>query len=139
MYNVMKEHLGRGGYRLCEAQEKINKLWIMGSLTDEQRDELHDMARGNAAAANEVDVMAKLAELEGRIRVLEEGGAAQQPGETYQVYVPGKWYYAGDLVLYEEKEYICTAPDGMVCVWSPTTGRKTTKSCCCQTGPSDRR
>ncbi len=119
MYNVMKEHLGRGGYRLCEAQEKINKLWIMGSLTDEQRDELHDMARGNAAAANEVDVMAKLAEIESRLRALEHGGAAQQPGETYQTYVPGKWYYAGDRVTHGGAAYECIAPEGQVCTWSP--------------------
>lgn len=119
MYNVMKEHLSRGGYKLREAQEKINKLWIMGSLTDEQRDELHDMARGNAAAGNEIDVLAKLAEMEGRIRALEQGGAAEQPGERYPAYEAGKWYYAGDGVTFDGGAYECIAPVGQVCTWSP--------------------
>lgn len=122
MYNVMKEHLSRGGYRLCEAQEKINKLWIMGSLTDEQRDELLDMARGNAAAGNEVDVMAKLAEFEVRIRALEQGKQDGQNGEAvgeYPAYTPGKWYYAGDRVTHGGGAYECIAPEGQVCTWSP--------------------
>lgn len=119
MYNVMREHLSRGGYKLREAQDKINKLWIMGSLTDEQKDELHDMARGNAAAANEVDVMAKLAELEGRIRALEECKQDDQTAGEYPAYTPGKWYYAGDRVTHDGAAYECTAPSGQVCTWSP--------------------
>lgn len=122
MYNVMREYLGRGSYKLRDMQEKVDKLWIMGSLTDEQRDELHDMARGNAAAGNEVDVLAKLAELEGRIKALEEGEQDNQSGETageYPAYTPGKWYYAGDRVTHGGAAYECTAPAGQVCTWSP--------------------
>lgn len=35
-------------------------------------------------------------------------------------YVAGTWYYRGDKVTYEGDTYRCIAPEGVVCVWSPS-------------------
>lgn len=119
MYNLMREHLSRGGYKLREVQDKINKLWIDDRLTAEQRDELLGMAQGGAAAENEVDLVAKVAELERRVKVLEHGGNTEGPAEEYPAYVPGKWYYGGDKVTFDGAAYECMAPNSHVCTWSP--------------------
>ena len=50
--------------------------------------------------------------LEERVRSLEK---AVVPGN----YTPGTWYYRGDKVSFQGAVYTCTAPDGVVCVWSP--------------------
>ena len=34
-------------------------------------------------------------------------------------YEPGKRYYRGDRVKFNEKIYTCIAPVGVVCVWNP--------------------
>lgn len=52
--------------------------------------------------------------LEERVTALEK--AAPAPGE----YEQGKWYYRGDTVTFEGAVYVCIAPDGAVCTWSPT-------------------
>jgi hypothetical protein len=52
--------------------------------------------------------------LEERVTALEK--AAPAPDE----YVPGTWYYRGDTITFEGEVYVCIAPDGAVCTWSPT-------------------
>ena len=42
------------------------------------------------------------------------------PNSVYEEYVAGKWYYNGATVRFEDSSYVCTAPEGQVCVWSPT-------------------
>lgn len=65
-----------------------------------------------------LEELAKLEELEQRVRALETGST--EPGETYPDYVAGKWYYNGDKITFEGGKYKCIAPAGVVCVWSPT-------------------
>jgi hypothetical protein len=49
------------------------------------------------------------------------GAVATPPStESYDDYVPGKWYYGGDKASFNGKNYVCTAPEGTVCVWSPS-------------------
>lgn len=52
--------------------------------------------------------------LEERVAALEK--AIPAPAE----YSPGKWYYRGDRVTFNGSVYICIAPEGVACVWSPT-------------------
>lgn len=128
MYNLIKGVLGRKGYELADITKKINAFWVQGILSDEQKEELLSMAQGNAKAEASVDVIAKLTELEGRVKVVEQalasGGSDSETDEpteeTYAEFVVGKWYYAGDKVSFEGKNYTCIAPSGAVCVWSPT-------------------
>lgn len=119
MYNIFESAMSTQ-FDLSAMIDKINRHNIMGSLTDDERDKLVNLAREKANPAGGLDVMKKLQEMEERIRALEayhaaDGGTA----ETVDEYVPGKWYSAGDKVAFEGKRYVCIAPADYVCVWSP--------------------
>lgn len=121
MKKLFENVIARGGYDLGVMLKKIDGYHIEGKLTDAEKDELYEKARAGADVQASVDVLAKLEELEARVRALEEGGASGggETGDTVAAYVPGKWYYAGDRVTFEGKKYVCSAPDKVVCVWSP--------------------
>ena len=85
------------------------------------------MAETHADPLAETEKGNMLADHERRIKALEDKIKALTGGETeggddeeiIDDYVPGKWYYNGDKVVWRDAEYICTAPDGVVCVWNP--------------------
>lgn len=116
MKTIFESVIARGGYDLSGLLKKIDSYHIEGKLTDAERDELYRKARGEAAP--NVDVMAKLMDLEDRVRKLEQG-EPEAPAEDYPEYVVGKWYYKGDKISYGGKHYVCVAPDGVVCTWNP--------------------
>ena len=118
MYDVIRDVINTQRYVLADMLHKIDTLWAQGDIDDDQRTELIALAQGNANTAQEVNVLAKLEELEQRVRALETGST--EPGEAYPDYVAGKWYYNGDKITFEGGKYNCIAPDGVVCVWSPT-------------------
>lgn len=117
MYDVIKDVINTQRYVLADMLHKIDTLWAQGDIDDEQRTDLIALAQGNADTAQEVNVLAKLEELEQRVRALETGST--EPGEAYPDYVVGKWYYSGDKITFEGVKYKCIALDGVVCVWSP--------------------
>ena len=123
MYKIIKNVIGRGGFDLTTILTKIDTLWGEDKLTDEQREELLTLARGGASTGDSVDLLAKITELEQRVRALEsanaEPDAGDEPATDAPEFVVGKWYYAGDKVTFEGKAYTCVAPDGTTCVWSP--------------------
>lgn len=122
MKNIFMDVIKRGGFDLSGLLAKIDAYHIEGKLTDAEREELILAAREAANPMDGVDVLKKLNELEHRVRALEnvepDPEDPDEP-ETYPEYVPGKWYYAGDKVSFEGLNYVCTAPDGVVCTWSP--------------------
>lgn len=118
--NILKNVINRKAYNLTEMLNKIDTLWSENKISDAERDELIALARNNATSEHSVDVTAKLVELEQRIKALEEGNADTPTAETIEEYVVGKWYYRGDKVLFNGKEYECIAPEGAVCTWSPS-------------------
>lgn len=112
-----------GNFDLGEMLNRINTHHIAGNLTDADRNELISLARSKADPFAGVDVVAKLADLEERVRTLENervdpptGGSANNDADEY---IPGKWYYKGDKASYNGKIYVCCAPDGAVCTWNP--------------------
>ena len=115
MKTIFESVIARGGYDLSDLLKKIDSYHIEGKLTDTEKDELYRKARGEATP--NVDVMAKLMELEERVRKLESAEAPEK--EDYPEYVPGKWYYTGDKISYGGKNYVCSAPAGVVCTWNP--------------------
>lgn len=127
MYNIIKSVIATKRYDLADMLKKIDTLWIQGSITEAQREELIGATQGNAKAENSIDVLNKLAELDKRISALEaaRNDSAEEPTEgeeiviTYPDYEANKWYYNGDVVNFEGINYVCTAPIGSVCVWSP--------------------
>ena len=122
MKKLFENVIARGGFDLGVMLKKIDSYHVEGKLTDAEKDELYAQARAGAKKEASVDVLAKLEELEARVRALEEGGSStggNETGDTVAEYVPGKWYYAGDRVTFEGRRYVCSAPKGVVCVWSP--------------------
>ena len=88
---------------------------------DTERENLITLARGGAKTENTVDVLAKLNDLENRVRLLESGETTpKEDTEEIAEYQDGKWYYKGDKVSFEGATYTCIAPNGVVCVWSPS-------------------
>lgn len=118
IYEIIKSTIESKNYELTDILAKIEKRCFEGQLTEAERDELQVLARDNADAKNSIDVFAKLQELESRIKALEEQ-KADEPTEEYPEYVVGKWYYNGDKISFNGKNYECIAPQGTVCTWSP--------------------
>lgn len=114
-------------FKLDEVLATIDVLFAAGKLTEEQRDELITIAREKADPVAESGIEARLVEmanqiheLEQRIVALEIGGSNSEIGSTAEPYVDGKWYYNGDKIVWTDGEtYMCVAPEGQVCVWSP--------------------
>jgi len=123
MYEITKSVIESKNYELTDMLKKIDVLWVQGSITEEQRNELIALARNNAEVQQSIDVMAKLEELDKRVKALEEERVnveTEEPGETtHPEFKVGNWYYAGDIVMFESKAYKCVAPEGQVCTWSP--------------------
>lgn len=99
MYDVIRDVINTQRYVLADMLHKIDTLWAQGDIDDDQRTELIALAQGNADMTQEVNVLAKLEELEKRVGALESGST--EPGETYPDYVAGKWYYNGDKITFE--------------------------------------
>lgn len=118
MYQIIKNVITRGDYDLSAMSQKITALWVEGKITDAEHNELLNLARSGAKATNSVDFMLKLEDLEKRVRLLEENKS--DTTEDYPEYQSGKWYYNGDKCSFEGANYTCIAPDGVVCVWSPS-------------------
>lgn len=120
MYEIIKGVIQSGRYELTDILAKIDTLWVQGDLSDDERTELMNLARSGADPAQGVDVLAKLSDLDKRVAKVERAGATDpEPGEEYPEYATGKWYYKDDKCTYKGSKYICTAPAGVVCVWSP--------------------
>lgn len=125
MYKITKNVIEMGGFNLTDILRKIDSLWIKASITDDERADLYNMAQTKAKAKDSIDIVAKIAELETKITALEiklEGVEDVVPEESpnYEEFVVGKWYYTGNRITFEGKNYVCIAPEGTVCVWSPT-------------------
>lgn len=124
MYNVVQNVIASKRYELKDILSKIDTLWVQGSITEEQRTSLISDAQTNASVENSIDVLNKLYELERRVTELEKKLADTSTEDeteniTYPEYEVGKWYVNGDVVSFNGSNYICIAPEGATCVWSP--------------------
>lgn len=73
MYEILKNVILAGGYRLAEIQHKVKKLYAMGDLTDEQLDELMELSQLHASADGErPETIAMLRNLSDRLTVIEQ-------------------------------------------------------------------
>ena len=122
MYRIFESAM-MNTFDLSVMLEKINRHHIMGNLTDDERDRLESLARNKANPSGSMDVMAKLQELDERVRALEQAGkdnaAESDTTEAVEEYIAGNWYRTGDQVRFDGKLYTCITPEGTVCVWSP--------------------
>lgn len=74
MYDFIKSLILSGGYKLDAMERTIERHYVRGDLTEEQRVELLQLAADHADESKEIDVVAVLADLERRIEVLESAG-----------------------------------------------------------------
>lgn len=118
IYGIIKDVIESKNYELTDILAKIDKRCLENQISEEQRDELVALARENADATKSIDVFAKLQELESRIKAMEEQKPSE-PTEEYPEYIVGKWYYNGDKISFNGKNYECVAPQGAVCTWNP--------------------
>lgn len=133
MYEIIKRVIASGQYDLSAMLTKIDSIWIQGNLTDEQHDELIELARGGADAIQSVDLLTKIADLDARVRALEAKDTVivdpEEPDtplvdvDNIGPFVPGTWYRNGDTIKDEDgRVFVCLAgqggnPDPVV--WSP--------------------
>lgn len=128
MKNVFETVIRMGGYDLTAMLRRIDEYHIDGKLTDDDRQKLIAMARGEAVPG--MDVVAEIQRLWAAIHALEDmvgnrdgetenGEDAPEVAEYIQPTGAHDAYYYGRLVTYNGKTYKCIAPEGMACVWSP--------------------
>ncbi len=117
MFEIIKNVIGSGRYELSSLLTKIDVLWVRGDITDEQKEELVSLAQSKADVSQSMSVKDKLLELDLRVKALESTAEAGQA--EYPDYVVGRWYYGGDKVTFDTLRYLCIAPSGTVCTWSP--------------------
>lgn len=85
----------RGGYVLSDMEGRINRLWLDGHLTSEQRDQLMQLAADHADESYQVDVTAKLADLDHRVWELEH------PVDQYAIWTQGYQTKQHEIVRYD--------------------------------------
>ena len=119
MQKIIEKVIETKNFELSDMLRKIDTLWVQGSITEETRKMLSEKARNNATLDKSFDVLAKLVELEKRIEALEKVEVEEPTEETYEEFVSGKWYYNGNKISFDGKNYVCIAPEGATCVWNP--------------------
>ena len=85
MKNVFINAINGGNFNLSEMETKIDTLWVKGSLTEAERNELLELAAAKANDLNQIDIVARIAELERRVFALENPPEEEQ-GEPEVVY-----------------------------------------------------
>lgn len=134
-YEDLRAQISSGEFKLQAMLDKLTRLYIEDMLTEEEYDDLMQLARDNANPDKDIeentDIIKqlmqhvtmseeKLKDLEARIAKLEDPGSEpEEPVVTYEEYDPHKWYYKDMTCSFEGKNYICIAPEGVVCTWSP--------------------
>ena len=93
MYEMIKDVILAGGYKLAEIQRKVKKLYSWGDITEAQADELLAMAAaGVSSEAERPEVLTMLQGLNDRLTALENRLAtlegAEPDAEEYEEWKP---------------------------------------------------
>ena len=147
MYDIVYNVIEEGRYELADLLTKIDTLWIQGSLTEEQKTALVQLAREKARPENSYagiqkqmeTLFANFAEIAKQVGTntleianikakMEEQGTTipepePEPEEEYPEYVQPTGahdaYHNGDKITYRGKRYRCIAPEDVAVVWTP--------------------
>ncbi len=120
MYEIVKNVIMSGNFKLADMSRKIDTLWVQGDLTDEQRTELIKLMKEHLNPETESpeqtelykQILAKYESLEERVTKLENGGAEPEPPIGVEIPVWEPWdgisnkYQYGAVVAFEPKYYI---------------------------------
>jgi len=93
VFEIYKNVISTGDYVLSVMEERIETVYAQGKVTAEERAELLRLADNSAKDTLQIDIAAKLAELESRIAVLESAGVV--------VWKSGMSTAKGQTVLYD--------------------------------------
>lgn len=98
-----------GDYELDKILSSIDLYHIEGSLTDEERRELIDLARENAKIKYGEEDISDLIDLVHslELRVAKLEGA--EVVEKYPEYEADRWYFSGEGVTFDGVKYTCIA------------------------------
>ena len=130
MYQIIHDVITSKRYELRDMLSKIDTIWVQGDLTDDERDELVELARENADPAqsyaplpDQIDqAFDQIKALSARLDKLEAGEVPEPAPE------PEEWpewvqptgahdaYGVGDKVTYNGKYYVSKIAGN---VWSP--------------------
>lgn len=131
MFEVIKNVINSKNFELREILYKIKVMYVEGDITEEQKEELDNMARENAKAENsyaplqkQIDALAeRVSKLESADKEnTEDTEGTEEPEiiENYPEYVQPTGghdaYKIGDKVTYNGKKYECLIDN---CVWTP--------------------
>lgn len=120
MYEIVKNVIMSGNFKLSDMRKKIDTLWVQGDLTEEQRTELIALMKNylnpETESPEQVElykqILAKYADHEERITRLENGGVEPEPPVGIEVPVWEPWdgvsdrYQYGAVVAIDQKYYI---------------------------------
>ena len=124
MYEEVMKVIEAGGYDLADLLRRIDVLYAGGRLTDEERENLYELARTKADPDDSLPdvtvrvgaVEERVAELEARVTAIEDG--TMTPG-SQEPPVEEEWpewvrptskdtqYHKGDKVTFEGVHYVC--------------------------------
>lgn len=114
MRNFIEEILNTGNYNLAQMEERIQKMYVLGKLSEEDMTYLLNLAAENANDNLQIDVASILADFEQRISALESAGI--------KVWVSGMITAKGQTVLFDPDK------DGVLDRCRYDGGRQTTSS-----------
>ena len=126
MYDIIKNVITSGSYELTDILKKIDTIWLQGTLTEEQRTELIDLARTSADPENSYAPLQKQIDtlyvnLTDKVSKLDGGSVTLPEADEYPAWVQPTGahdaYNTGDKMTYTDgKRYICQMDN---CVWGP--------------------
>lgn len=114
MRNFIEEILNTGNYNLAQMEERIQKMYVLGKLSEEDMTYLLNLAAENANDNLQIDVASILADFEQRISALESAGI--------KMWVSGMITAKGQTVLFDPDK------DGVLDRCRYDGGRQTTSS-----------
>lgn len=93
VYEIYKNVINVGDFVLSSMEEKIETVYAQDKISAEERTELLNLASTMAKPEKQIDIVAKLAELEARVAVIEGAGIV--------VWTSGMSVSRGQTVLYD--------------------------------------
>lgn len=122
MYEIVRNVIVSGNFKLEDMSKKIDTLWVQGDLTEEQKTELISLMKEHLNPESEKpeqielykQILAKYDALEERVHKLENGEVKPEPAPSVEVPVWEPWdgisdrYQYGAVVMINQKYYIDT-------------------------------
>lgn len=120
MYEIVKNVIMSGSFKLDDMTKKINTLWVQGELTEEQKTELIALMKEYLNPETETPEVLKLCQelrmeinsVKERVTKLENGGVMPEPPVGVVVPTWEPWngisdkYQYGAVVAIDQKYYI---------------------------------